>query len=107
MLTEQDGCNPFSRAAAGSPAVALVDPSRSQPLAPAAPQPPTLQQQGVIIKMLIRSGFMSPKSTALEIEVDRETVYRWIREGKLRATRVGRQWRIRRADLEAFMSGRP
>lgn len=34
--------------------------------------------------------------------VTRRTLYNWIKDGKLRAFRVGRQWRVTRADLEAF-----
>ena len=34
------------------------------------------------------------------------TVYRWIREGKLKATKLG-QWRIYREDLEAALGADP
>jgi excisionase family DNA binding protein len=30
----------------------------------------------------------------------RDTVYRWIKNGKLKAARIGRNWLVRRDDLE-------
>lgn len=38
--------------------------------------------------------------------VDINTVYRWIRAGKLKATKLG-QWKIYRADLEAALGVDP
>lgn len=39
--------------------------------------------------------------------VDRETIYRWILQGRLLAEKVmGRTWAIRRADLEAYLATR-
>jgi type IV pilus assembly protein PilB len=35
----------------------------------------------------------------------RPTFYRWLRTGKLKGFKVGRQWRFRREDLERFMRG--
>ncbi len=35
----------------------------------------------------------------------RPTFYRWLRTGKLKGFKVGRQWRFRRDDLERFMRG--
>lgn len=34
-----------------------------------------------------------------------QTVRRWCRLGELRATRLGRDWVIRRADLDEFLKG--
>ncbi len=38
------------------------------------------------------------------LRVNARTVYRLIRDGELRAVRVGRQWRVRRQDLERFVA---
>jgi excisionase family DNA binding protein len=38
-----------------------------------------------------------------KLQVADETVYRYIRNGKLKAARVGGLWRITPGDLESFM----
>ncbi len=40
------------------------------------------------------------------LRVNARTVYRLIRTGELPAVRVGRQWRIRRRDLDSWLNGR-
>lgn len=37
------------------------------------------------------------------LEVNRVTVYRWCKEGRLPCVKVGRSWRIRRTALEEFL----
>lgn len=37
------------------------------------------------------------------LNVTPRTIYRLIRTGELPAIRIGRQWRFRRADLDAFV----
>ena len=44
---------------------------------------------------------------AHELDVHYMTVYRYVRLGILPATKVGRSWRIERADLDAFASQAP
>ena len=56
---------------------------------------------------------MNDKSTELVdmqeaialLKTTRTTLYRWLREGKLKGMKAGRQWRFRRVDLEGFMRG--
>ncbi len=38
------------------------------------------------------------------LKVSRTTIWRWCNDGKLDAFKVGRGWRVRRRDLERFMS---
>ncbi len=38
------------------------------------------------------------------LRINARTVYRLIRDGDLRAVRVGRQWRVRRQDLDRFVA---
>ena len=39
--------------------------------------------------------------------VNRSTVFRWIVNGKLQATRYGNEWLIRAGDLAAFTPNKP
>jgi len=40
-----------------------------------------------------------------ELKVSRITLFRWIKAGKLVATKVGSQWRVRRSAVEAMKDG--
>jgi excisionase family DNA binding protein len=44
----------------------------------------------------------TPKEVAQLLKVTLRTVQTWIGTGQLRATRYGRVWRIRAADVHAF-----
>ena len=46
---------------------------------------------------------LTPEQVADYLQLDKETIYRLIRDRKLAATRIGRAYRIPRADLDAFM----
>ena len=36
------------------------------------------------------------------LQVTRRTLYNWIKDGKLRAFKVGKEWRVTGKDLQAF-----
>ncbi len=38
------------------------------------------------------------------LSVTRRTIYNWIKSGKLHAVKVGKQWRVKKEDLEAFLN---
>ncbi len=46
---------------------------------------------------------LTPEQVAEHLQLDRETVYRLIRDRRLGAIRIGRAYRILREDLDAFM----
>lgn len=46
---------------------------------------------------------MTPDQAARYLQVDRETVYRYIRSGKLNASRLGRSYRIPRQNIELLL----
>jgi len=50
------------------------------------------------------NGYLTIKKVAEELEVNPETVYRLVRTNKLKALRIGRQYRIRREDLEEYLN---
>lgn len=37
------------------------------------------------------------------LQVTRRSLYNWIKDGKLKAFRVGRQWRVTKQSLKEFM----
>ncbi len=55
----------------------------------------------------VRPTYFSPADVAVILQVSMQTVRRWIREGKLPATKIGgegsRIVRIHRDDLDAFI----
>lgn len=56
--------------------------------------------------MAISQEVFSPQEVADLTDVKVLTVYRWIKEGKLKATKLGR-WRINRVDLQAALGMSP
>jgi excisionase family DNA binding protein len=49
--------------------------------------------------------FLTTEEVLDYLHVNLRTVYRLIKAGKIPAVRVGRQWRFRRADLDAWLEG--
>jgi len=46
---------------------------------------------------------LTPEQVAERLQVTERTVYGWLRRGTLPALKLGRLWRIRPEDLEAFL----
>lgn len=46
---------------------------------------------------------LTPEEVAERLRVSRPTVYAWLKMGRLPGPRAGKVWRIRPADLEAFL----
>jgi len=47
--------------------------------------------------------FLSPESVARQLSVSNKTVYKWLREKKLKGAKMGHLWRIRPEDLKEFI----
>jgi excisionase family DNA binding protein len=47
----------------------------------------------------------TPERAAEALMVSPKTVREWLRTGKLGGVKVGRLWRVRESDLEAFLGG--
>jgi excisionase family DNA binding protein len=50
--------------------------------------------------------FNSVEDVADQLQVDKQTVRRWIKEGRLAAVKPGLEWRIRQSDLDVFLEAR-
>ena len=46
---------------------------------------------------------LSVKQVAEYLQLNQTTIYAWAQQGKLPAIKVGRSWRFRRKDLEAWL----
>ncbi len=49
--------------------------------------------------------FLTTEEVLDYLHVNLRTVYRLIKAGKIPAVRVGRQWRFKRTDLDAWLDG--
>ena len=57
---------------------------------------------------MIEEGFLTTEEVLEYLQVNLRTVYRLIKAGKIPAVRVGRQWRFRKRDIDAWLeSQRP
>lgn len=50
----------------------------------------------------MNDDFYTPYEVAEKLKVSYMTVYRWIRSGKLSAVKAGKQYRVKKEDLESF-----
>ena len=52
---------------------------------------------------VMEEKYYTPKEIAELLKINYMTVYRWIRDGKLEAYQVQKQYRIKEADFSRFM----
>jgi excisionase family DNA binding protein len=50
---------------------------------------------------------LTPEQVADRLQISRVTVMDYLRKGRLKGHRVGKFWRIKEEDLEAFLEGEP
>jgi len=48
--------------------------------------------------------YLTTAQVADQLQMNRETILRWLRAGELEGLRAGRQWRIERDKLESFLN---
>jgi excisionase family DNA binding protein len=48
--------------------------------------------------------FYTPQEVAQKLKIDLSTVYRWIREGQLKAVKIGHFWRISESELKRLLT---
>lgn len=54
---------------------------------------------------MIEETFLTTEEVLAYLQVNLRTVYRLIKAGKIPAVRVGRQWRFRKSDIDAWLEG--
>ena len=55
------------------------------------------------MRQLTAEAFLTPSEVLAQLRVNVKTLYRLIGDGDLPAVRVGRQWRVRPHDLDAWL----
>ncbi|MGB9825529.1 MAG: helix-turn-helix domain-containing protein [Desulfofundulus sp.] len=50
-------------------------------------------------------NYFTPQEISEKLKVDIRTVYRWIREGRLKAVKIGHFWRISESELNRLLQG--
>jgi excisionase family DNA binding protein len=53
--------------------------------------------------MADKDPVLTPEQVAERLHISPLTVGNWLRSGKLKGVKVGRLWRVRERDLEAFL----
>ncbi|MGE0495943.1 MAG: ATPase, T2SS/T4P/T4SS family [Vulcanimicrobiota bacterium] len=53
----------------------------------------------------MKEDLLTMAEAAEALNTTRNTLYRWLREGRLSARKIGRQWRFERAELDRFLRG--
>lgn len=48
---------------------------------------------------------MTVEQVAAYLQLNRLTVYRYVREGRIPASRIGKVYRVRKADVDQFLEG--
>jgi excisionase family DNA binding protein len=48
-------------------------------------------------------ALLTVEQAAATLQLSPKTIKGWLREGKLTGCKIGRQWRVREADREAFI----
>lgn len=53
------------------------------------------------------SEYLTPREVMDLLYIGKNTLYKLLNSGELKGSRIGRQWRVRRANLAAFCEGMP
>ena len=52
---------------------------------------------------MIEPKLLTPAQIAEALQLSESTITRWLRKGRLRGFKVGKDWRVSTADLNAFL----
>jgi excisionase family DNA binding protein len=59
-----------------------------------------------IVSVEVPSQLLSVKQVAKLLNYKESTIYKWAQDGKIPVIRIGRTWRFRRGDLDAWLENR-
>ena len=65
---------------------------------------PDPRVKGVYVSANIGERWLSVDEIAAHLGISKETVYRWIERGKIPAHRVGKQWKFRASEVDAWVT---
>ena len=52
---------------------------------------------------MIEPKLLTPAQIAEALQLNESTITRWLRKGRLRGFKVGKDWRVSTADFDAFL----
>jgi len=52
------------------------------------------------------NGILTVKQVATKLQLNKETIYRWLRNGRLAGYRINKLWRVSEEDLASFLERR-
>ena len=52
---------------------------------------------------MINDKLWTPPQVAERLQINERTVTQWLRKGHLRGFKIGKEWRVAQADLQAFL----
>ncbi len=55
---------------------------------------------------MIEPKLLTPAQIAEALQLNESTITRWLRKGRLRGFKVGKDWRVSATDLDAFLEER-
>ena len=54
---------------------------------------------------MTENQLLTPPQVAARLQVNERTVTQWLRKGHLRGFKIGKEWRVSKSDLDAFLEG--
>lgn len=61
------------------------------------------QRDGTPLSELGGEKWLGVEAIAAHLDVSKETIYRWLEAGKIPAHRVGRLWRFKASEVDAWV----
>jgi excisionase family DNA binding protein len=56
-----------------------------------------------VMELAIKDRWLSVVEIAQYVGVSKETIYRWVEQGKIPSHKVGKQWKFKAAEVDAWI----